>query len=97
MEASQPGCTPPSTCLNDIQRAARTAGKNPPMESHGARRKPRDVAMMDGESAKGKANSEKDPKFNVEIVKELEHRRRASIGVVLWIEDKTGDSPRERY
>jgi hypothetical protein len=50
------------------KRAARTAGKKPPM-SPMSKENPSDVAMMEGERAKENASSEKEPKFKVEIVK----------------------------
>lgn len=50
------------------KRAARTAGKKPPINPM-SKEKPRDIAMMDGERAKENASSEKEPKFKVEIVK----------------------------
>ena len=49
-------------------RAARTAGKNPPINPI-SRENPIDVAMIEGDRAKEKASSEKEPKLSVEIVK----------------------------
>ena len=72
------------------KRAALTAGKNPPM-SPMSKEKPRDVAMMDGERAKEKANSEKEPKFKVEIVKNWRIEARATPSSPPD-KDKTNDS-----
>ena len=74
------------------KRAARTAGKKPPM-SPMSKEKPRDVAMMDGERAKEKANSEKEPKFNVEIVKNWSTEASANPRSPPD-KDKTNDSPK---
>ena len=58
-----------------------------------SKEKPRDVAMIDGERANEKANSEKEPKFNVEIVKNW--RTEASANPSSPPDkDKTNDSPK---
>jgi hypothetical protein len=55
--------------------------------------KPRDVTMMDGERAKEKASSEKEPKFNVEIVKNWSSDASANPSSPPD-SDKTNDSPK---
>lgn len=72
------------------KRAARTAGKKPPI-SPMSREKPSDVAMIDGEMAKEKASSEKEPKFKVEIVKNCSSEARAKPSSPPE-KDKTNDS-----
>src|SRR5262245_54511839 len=74
------------------KRAARTAGKNPPM-SPMSKEKLRDIAMMDGESAKEKASSEKEPKFKVEIVKNWSSEASAN-PISPPDSDNTNDSPK---
>ena len=54
--------------LNNVQPCGsnrRQKAAHQPISSE----KPKAVAMMDGERAKEKANSEKDPKLSVDIVK----------------------------
>src|SRR5688572_30846193 len=48
--------------------AAPTAGKKPPSNPI-SRENPSDIATIDGDNANEKANSEKEPKLRVEIVK----------------------------
>jgi len=51
-----------------FSRAAPTAGKKPPIKPINTE-KPREVATIDGDSAKENASSENEPKLSVEIVK----------------------------
>ena len=51
-----------------FNRAARTAGKKPPMRPI-SNEKPRALAAIDGDSAKENASSENEPKFSVDMVK----------------------------
>ena len=60
-----------------FNRAARTAGKKPPMSPIN-KEKPSDVAMIDGERAKENANSEKELKFKVEMVKNCRREARSN-------------------
>jgi hypothetical protein len=50
------------------RRAARTAGKKPPIRPI-SRENPSEITLIDGDKAKENASSVKEPKFNVEIVK----------------------------
>ena len=56
-----------------------------------SKEKPRDVTIIDGERAKEKANSEKEPKFNVEIVNNWSIEARAK-PTSPPDKDKTNDS-----
>ena len=75
-----------------FNRAARSAGKKPPIKPI-RRENPSDVATIDGDSAKEKASSENEPKFNVEMLKNCSNEANPNPAMPP-ARDKTKDSLR---
>ena len=76
-----------------FNRDARNAGKKPPIKPM-SREKPSEVAMIEGDSAKEKASSEKEPKFSVEILKNCSKDANPSPAIPP-AKDNTKDSPKK--
>src|ERR687894_3208569 len=76
-----------------FNRDARNAGKKPPIRPM-SREKPSDVAMIEGDSAKENASSEKEPKFRVEMLKNCNNEAKPNPAIPP-AKDKTKDSPKK--
>ena len=75
-----------------FNRDARSAGKKPPIRPM-SRENPSEVAMIEGDSAKEKASSEKEPKFKVEMLKNCSKEAKPNPAIPP-ARDNTKDSPK---